>query len=428
MRRNFHISANELFCFSLYVFVIYALFPLVRSLPMGIRALFRGLPELMLIVVILLKKDAKLFINYIWVTIAAVFIAIVRSSVWANGIEESVFANCLSSVLYWHCITQGYYVCRFLDGDKAKKILRMAVGMISFSSLTTILGNLIWSEATRDATGIYYKYNVGAYSFVYCLAFVLPWVLYARENKGLLPQSKKFLTVVAVEILVCIFVGQYMTALLVALMSVLVIGKRKSIKKTIGVFALLLVLIILLYQPMLMLLNAVSVWVGNAGFASLEERIHGMYILLKGSKIYGDVGARVHLYSISLRHFFENPMLGLFAKTATSRSPYYKTSQLLNMSIESVNAVGQHSDIIDLLGGGGLVAFIPFLALLASHAKRFFSGVSDKPLKHAFFVVMIQYVAYGIFDHSFSCFDVALAVFLVPMLVRKVRLDSAEKV
>lgn len=423
-RSNWRVSVDQIFSLSLYIFVLYAFLPIIRVFPLPIRMAIRVLPELLMLIVVILRMDVRLWGSYIGIMIFAVVIAIVRSASYANAIEESVLMNCVQSVVYWHTITQGYYVYRYFDANRCKKLFRTIIILVSISAITTILGNIIWPSASRDKLEQYYLYNVGGYAFIYSIAFILPWVLYARQNAGIFPFSKKTLTAIAILLFACVVLSQFMTAAFVSAMALLIVGKGKSISKTTIIVVCLGVVFFLLEDFLWELLNQLGTLAGQWGLVDLAERLKGIYLLAKEGETYGNVLARTHLYKISWNHFLKNPIFGLFATTAFNRSPSLTTTQMLNMSVASVNAVGKHSDIIDLLGAGGLVAFVPFVMVICNFFKRFNKHVINPSLKHVFFVVFCQYIVYGIFDHAFSCFDVALAVFLLSMIARKIKNEA----
>ena len=92
-----------------------------------------------------------------------------------------------------------------------------------------------------------------------------------------------------------------------------------------------------------------------------------------------------------------------------------------------VNSVGQHSDIVDLLGGGGILCFIPFVLVMRYYWKNVRSHIKNNVLLTYAFIGFLQYLIYGIVDHSFSCVDVALVVFiLMPLLSKLGGAEAAE--
>lgn len=184
------------------------------------------------------------------------------------------------------------------------------------------------------------------------------------------------------------------------------------------VLAILLFLIFLFIEPISRVLNELSVLAGNRGMSDLQERLYGLYSLLATGNRTGDVGARLYLYQLSITHFINNPLLGVVGTLGFTRAQYVPVVAILN-DYSNTLFVGRHSDIVDLLGGGGLIVFVPFLAIMIWFFKTVRRNAKNTESLKYVFVAYIMFFVYGLFDHSFSCGDVSFTFFvLVPMLTK----------
>ncbi len=418
------IRGKDLVFAAIYLQILYSFLPIIRALPFAVRLIFRAGPVALLFLAALIRRS--FWRKYIILNVFAVFIAIVRSLVYANGIEESIATNIMYSVMYWSCVIEGVYALSYFDGNDARKLFRTALILIGISSISSIIGTILFPRAIRSTVSFlveefaYYKYNIGAYSYVYAIVFMLIPLFYLfkmpEERKNI--ADKRLLAVIIFEVAVNIILSQFMAAIIVALLSVVALLKTKNIRRLAIVLAAIVFAIYLFTEPVGLLLARIAEFAGNRGYHDLHERFNGLSRLLIVGNAYGDIGARISLYRISISHFLQNPLFGLIGVNGFRRATFYKTVKMLDIGIPSmVNSVGQHSDIVDLLGGGGIICFIPFILVIRYYWKSFRAYIKSSTLLRFSFIGLLQYLLYGVVDHSFSCVDVALVVFvLVPLL------------
>ena len=418
------VSSNSLVYCAIAVSISYAFLPLIRVLPESIRTVWRIVPLFFLVIAILLAKELHLVLFFIATVFFGVFSGWVRSMVYANGMGKSIISNCLGSVAYWSQMALGYCALVFLKGGQAKKLIIFARNTCIFSCITTIVVNIIIPGATRVSASFdtvdfpYYKYNAGAYSFIYSIVFFLTIALFlsAAKRGSYVFNDKKRWVITSILIVVTIFFSQYMTAIAIAALSFFIFGKEDNWVKFLKM--LFVVIFFVLFSNIITsLFKAFADKASNNGMSLLSERLLGISAFAGSGQSKGDVGSRVYLYWVSLQHFLKNPLFGLIGTLNFHRARYHTASELLNLKVGKIMAVGQHSDIIDLLGGSGLFGIIPFIVILSAYYKTIKSYIIKNSTANLLFVIAVQYLLYGVVDHSFSCFDVALVVFVVPALV-----------
>lgn len=418
-----YIVSFDIFDVGLFFCITYAFLPLIRITPSIVRAAWRIIPECCLLASVLHRNKKMLTKSYIVTTMGAIYLAIMRSLVYANGIEDSYLVNILNSLLYWHMVVYGIYIALYMHRKKAKQFFMLSVGLASLSSLTTIIGNIVFSGVSRHSSDFsvidfgYYQYNIGAYAFIYSLVFLCIGCIYLIGKKHTIGDNKRLEFYIGVILFfICIFVSQFMTAFALLLIAMVFMIFLRNKPLHIKLFAVILaVLFVLLSQTLIPLLMEL---LEKMGFHSLVERIGGLYSLLSKNGGYGDVYARLHLYSISLQYFIKDPLFGLAGYNGFHRVSYLSADRLMQSNASTILAVGQHSDLIDLLGGNGLISVGLFFILLRLYYKGL-NGVlfADDDFRSFVRTMLLVFVIYGVFDHSLSCLDVSLTVFVIPSLV-----------
>ncbi len=418
------IRGRDLVFAAVFLQVLYSFLPIIREFPFAIKLIFRAGPVVLMFLAALIRRS--FWKKYLLLNAFAVFMALVRSMVYANGIVESIPTNIAESIMYWSCVIEGVYALSYFDANDAGKLFKTALILIGLSSVTSIIGTILFPSAIRSTMWFtveefeYYKYNIGAYSYVYAIVFMIAPMIYllntpeARKNVI----NKRLLAVIIIEVIINIVLSQFMAAFIVAFLSIILLFKTKNVKRLAGILVVLALASFMFITPIGHLLGKLAEIAGNRGYADLYERLNGLSRLLIAGSSYGDVWARVSLYRVSISHFLKNPFLGLIGINGFHRASFYKTYMMLGVDPSTVNSVGQHSDIVDLLGGGGIICFIPFVLVIRYYWKTVSSYIKNNgALLRYIFVGLLQYLLYGVVDHSFSCVDVALVVFvLVPLL------------
>lgn len=397
---------------------------------MAVRLFFRTMPFMLLTIAVVLKRSMKMWKVYVLINVFSVLIAAVRSLVYANGIVESIPTNIANSVLYWSCLIEGSYALFFFEDHRARKVLRLSLLLLAITSMTTFIGEIAYPGAVRlsigqDAEYKYFLFNMGAYSYIYALVFVPVIIFFLIRTYGTFGKivPKYYLYIILALVFANILLSQFMAALAVAFIGFIAIGNNKRVTPLLVSISVVMIVAYVFMQPLALLVGHLAAWVQQIGMESLHERLNGLSQLMLIGNTYGDISARFVLYQISITHFLRNPLLGLMGTNGFQRAAHYSTHQILfTMDPSSVIAVGQHSDILDLLGGGGLVAFLPFALVIRWLSKTVRkTSVNNLYSLKFIFIGFLQYVVYGIVDHSFSCVDVALAVFVLLPLICKLK-------
>ena len=162
------------------------------------------------------------------------------------------------------------------------------------------------------------------------------------------------------------------TSLVVMLLIILlsIIYNSKNVGLTLVSIPLLGVIILLLYND-----GYFTQWIeslmpyfeGTSVYSKLDD-IHQS--LIQGTITGGTLKGRMNYHQMSVESFYEHPLFGC----------------------DSVEGIGGHSKILDILGGMGLTVFIPFILIILSSLNEALRKVKEPELKY--FVLLSYLVAF----------------------------------
>lgn len=412
-------GGNEYVYWGIVFSVLYAFLPMIRALPDIVRAVFRVLPLVLCVLGIIKRSCLREITQLLLVLAFSVFNALIRIYSNANGvdIDTSIMGFVVIAMCYWITVPEGVYVARRFSPGSTKTTMKFIIWIATLSSVTTIIGNIINPEITRDSAAsseaINYWLNVGNYGFCLAIGFLVPVVVYMIKKETI---KKRYYVNVLLMIMVPICCQIFTSTVITIVGFVLMSGKPQYFKRML--FVVITVCLCWIVVPMSFwgyILKSIANAISVIGIDILHERLDGMAELLIVGSTYGDVYTRFNLYSISLEHFIHNPILGLIGEKGLVRT-HSTAYDLIMLGIGADESVGRHSDFIDLLGGGGLVAFIPFVLLIRNFIKKTCKRFNNPSAKTLLFVVFLQYIIYGLVDHAFSNYEVTFCIFVVSIL------------
>ncbi|MCR4660822.1 MAG: hypothetical protein K5765_02340 [Clostridia bacterium] len=243
------------------------------------------------------------------------------------------------------------------------KIKKVIIILLTITSITTIIGSLVYPEASRlladgntDVHRFYQLRNIGGYGFNYALCLSVPFLVHMYKET-----HKIRYTLLIVLFFVCIVLCSYVFAIVLFLAilftSVVFVHRKKRYMKILfSVFALMLLLvyIVILKNDFFwdILLNKVK------ENAVLYQRIGDMANYFLDKNMTGDMKYRSYLYSLSVDAFKNSPLVGnLFGK---------------------VSNLSYHSEILDFLGGTGLFGMTFMFVLLLVIFSNYKVVLKDK--------------------------------------------------
>lgn len=246
-------------------------------------------------------------------------------------------------------------------GDK-KVVRRMVVILgISFmvTAITTYFGCRAHPGASRDLAAMlstkdsalyafYMSLNIGSFSFIYALVLLTPLLIYAIKDKLM----KRWIGLIALLIiLMTVVYSDYTTALLCILISIIILFIFPKHLKTRHFVIMVIVTLVLMYA---------SEWLVTPFLDELGKLIGGDYTSSRlqelssfsaneQSYLEGDMEARSNLYMKSINSFLNSPVWG-----------------------SSSAKVGGHSYVFDNMGKFGLIGVIGMVMMFWAIFKRFY--------------------------------------------------------
>lgn len=223
--------------------------------------------------------------------------------------------------------------------------------VLSFSYLIPMI--LIKNTILRDALYLAQYNNIETfaipnYSLMHAYIIALPAILYCLKTYK---SWEKWVMMLAITVMsVFIIIHTYITTSIVVTFSVIVFAllftEQNIVKSFLFIFPLFFIIYILhLYGVFVQLFDSLIEYFNGTAVQHKIETFK--YIYLNGYIL--DVGesitARMNYHAMSWKAFSENILIG-------GSSP-----------------VGNHSSLIDRLGGMGLLAFIPFIMIILSQIK-----------------------------------------------------------
>lgn len=315
----------------------------------------------------------------------------------------SLLQNVISLVI-------GLYVVKINDYSFSKFILIVLLITYTITAITTFWGNLAIPEASRilatasdndmSLRSDISKLNIGGFTFIYTLVLWIPLLL------GALKFWRKWFVVlfsVVASFYLAIYVSEYTTALLLAVLPLLLLFSKKGLDyKSTRIYALLFIGIVIIVVPLLpsviqffdssidshlisARLSEVSDYVSNPQYASSDSQ--------------SDLIARQNLYLRSFSSFLQSPLWGSL----------------------SYSKLGSHSTFFDILGFLGLIGGALYYFLWKNIYVNILKPYKYKPFFGYFYFAFICSIILSIINPFFPVFFYS---FIVPSTI--VCLDNSK--
>lgn len=222
-----------------------------------------------------------------------------------------------------------------------KALINIFLVLYTVSCVTTIIGNLKYNIPSRYLAtstieeNMAYRYrmeNIGGFGFCYLSLFVTPLLLYALKRK----QSKLYLIPLILSY-VCAIESEYV--ILIGLLGIVTVW---TLLDKLHNDKIILILIVELICIVVIVMNLDGIFHFflniTSSYESIYRRINEIYIMYQTGTVgvTSDVFLRGDVYGRSWKLFLANPLIGSWG----------------------VSEVGGHSEILDLLGSAGLLAYV----------------------------------------------------------------------
>ena len=338
--------------YSLIILIIYISYLMVPIIPAYLPQVLKYTIYVIVIggsIFATIERDRDEIIGLIVTVVNIILLSImIYFGIWVNKAEFSSYF--LQKILFWLGLIILPQFNR-LEKEETRILVNVLTILLFFTIITTIVGNIQNPNASRELATTtkeirYLRHNIGGYQFVYGLTILLPYIIYHYRKQTGLKKILAFFTIVSITT-VCILT-EYTFAIIISFFVLVVeIGNKKQRK---GLYILLLLLLLLFlylfrYQIAEFLIS-VKEFCDTQGLPSIAERIENIRHIFLGNDPEGDAEMRISKYLRSLSIFLKSPLIG---------------------NIGNSEQVGGHSELLDILGGSGIIGFVLFCILIGKH-------------------------------------------------------------
>jgi len=270
----------------------------------------------------------KIFKNklFIFLLIYGFFIILILlNTLWANIdpwnkkqiINEFYVFSVAISVLTYFRLEQDY--------EGFALIIKWTLLFIFFSAVMSIITAYIYPLYARDLTGIdafneservkilgYTKYGGGNYSFASALVCLFPMLIYLYKNNDNSIFKKYQILLMGIIFFYALIKMQIVANILVAfIIIILSLLGRKNLKKSIGIYIILLILIVVIPSHIYaeLFYNVANIFDTNSEiYFKLNEM--GTFFITGGTVENNAISGRYARYPLLMQSFLSNPLWG----------------------------------------------------------------------------------------------------------------------
>lgn len=326
---------------------------------------------------------------------------------WGIYRNEEFLMWMIDGIIVWLPCIIALYIKENNNDKFVKNYLQVYIVATTITSVTTIIGLMIYPNASRElATGSelfdttkYKILNIGGYEHIYALVVLLPILIWFIKRT-----NKVWRTVNIVALLInlyCIYRSQYTIAILIA-GTILILTAVKKYKKTIIVAMVLL--------GTLFLFNTRGVMEGlSDGFKYVSEHIGIEYVgdrllqvsqLLEGVSIHTETTTdRIDHYQHCLDKFSESPVIGN------------------NMGEFSVSNISGHTMILDTMSGMGILGLL-LVGIIFVISYKIVVRANGEKTSSTVLLTWLAFVAVSILNPS-SFMTIYMILFVLAVCVQR---------
>ena len=269
--------------------------------------------------------------------------------------------------------------------------LLFSIVSVLVTTLQTLLTLVQYPDAARTlASTSYAKYGsakyrqmgAGGFEFIYSLVTLFPVSIVAMlRTHG----KYKMLAISGTLCIACTILSSgYMTAILLLILSCILFlcsRNKKTLYLTLMILPVIIGVFILCRDFFAEQLIAVS---ETCTSTAVKRHLIEIADIIAQNANVEDLD-RVGLYEKSISAFIAHPLIGSYI-------------------VDGSSAISGHSTLLDLLGGAGLLCFIPYVCFLITWYKNILHMLSDHLIRLGWTITSITYVVLQVVNPIFSSF------------------------
>ncbi len=233
-------------------------------------------------------------------------------------------------------------------------------------------------------------YGLPDYSVVYAFSLLVPWLLYkTTQNAG---KQKLFYFILLTAIVFIIVVSQFATALLGAIVGVVLFYTMYLSKKNpVAIIFVAFICFLLIAGS-----NSIVAWLMDLSKSiegSWAEKLREIALFLGEGESTGDLGARTDYYTLSFQQFLKSPVLGKIA--------------------EDTGKIGGHSTFLDILGLTGLAGAVPFAVMVITAFVKLRKNNDDLAYRAGVWSALVIYLIFLFTKNIISAISINYMFFVI---------------
>lgn len=350
------------------------------------------------IIVTFIKPSLKTYSIYLWIIGYMVFYFFGYTS----GFEVYIF-NYIR--IAFSILLINYYI-ELKNYSTLNRLAIISIFIICFVCITTIKALLIDKNAARLlSTGVESLTEniqgiVGSFGFIYGLVFICITII-GCFAENIIIKHKAIWIIILVLMLFTIYEASFMIALIVLfVISLLIVLKINKLRDFL-ILCLAVLLILLVCSPIIS--NILLFLSRNVKGFELSMRVYELsqFITSGNTENAVDMGKRLSLYSISVKSFLSNPLLGVGGFYGYD-SAYF--------------GIGGHSGLLDELARYGILGTLPLFIGLIENMKYVYKKLITKK-KIIYLKCMIGFFILGFINTVFFVPLIIIVFFVAPAIL-----------
>ncbi len=344
----------------------------------------------------------------------AAAIVFVLLQYWGIYRNEEFFRWMIDGIIVWLPCIIALYIKESNNDKFVRNYLQIYIIATTITSLTTIIGLVMYPNASRELatasemydTTRYTIRNIGGYQHVYALVLLLPILIWLIKQTN---KTWKIVNIVALLInIYCIYRSQYTIAIIIAAI-ILILTVMKRFKKTMIVTMILLSTVFLFDTSSIM--EKIS-----GGFKYVSEHIGIEYVgdrllqvsqLLEGAMIHTETSTdRIDHYKHCLKKFSESPVIGN------------------NIGEFSEDNISGHSMVFDTMSGMGLVGLL-LVSIIFIVVYWLVIRENGKALNSTILLTWLAFVAVSILNPS-TFMTIYMILFVLAVCVQRLEKQNED--
>lgn len=376
------------------LYCCFTLMPLSRTLPDVIKAII-------LLFIVLLgfygsTIDKRSSTTFVCLTVV---ICILNLIIYIGEYESkgdfAFYSKYFMMYMFWFPFLLGNIYIKSNNHRNILKIKKVIMLFLCITTLSTLVGIYLFDDPCRAlASGnvmlnrYYQMRNIGGYGFIYALTLSIPWLIYQYKER-----KNRRIILCCILFIFCIIKSSYTTAILIMLCNLFVsyflFIKRKMLSFCAFSFvAIFLVVCIFNNEFWLFILKFLH------NDIILRERISNLRDLFVFGSLNGDIHFRWRLYEVSIIAFFHNPLFG-------------------NLFALSPRLLGYHSEMLDLLGGTGILGITILLLVLIRIYSVYSPAYNNLRIRKYYLLAIVVIIFFSFVNTVFGSIELsAILAFL----------------